>query len=93
MAPAGELLRGEWESLMVALDFEYDNGYGGQNFFGVIWYEDGAWSSAENTMVLNGGNIMPRRIYRKNLNPKIKAPFGAFSYAAVGLAEIVPVLR
>lgn len=30
---------------MVALDFEYHNGYGGQNFFGVIWYEDGTWSS------------------------------------------------
>lgn len=37
--------REEWESLMVALDFEYHNGYGGQNLFGVIWYEDGTWSS------------------------------------------------
>ena len=37
--------RGEWESLMAALDFEYHNGHGIQNFFGVIWYEDGTWSS------------------------------------------------
>jgi len=26
------------------LDFDYDNGYGGQNLFGTIWYEDGTWS-------------------------------------------------
>lgn len=37
--------RREWESLMVALDFEYHNGYDCQNLFGVIWYEDGTWSS------------------------------------------------
>lgn len=37
--------RREWETLMDSLDFEYHNGYGGQNLFGVIWYEDGTWSS------------------------------------------------
>lgn len=37
--------RREWEALMRSLDFEYDNGYGGQNLFGIIWYEDGTWSS------------------------------------------------
>lgn len=26
------------------LDFEYDNGYGAQHLYGVIWYEDGTWS-------------------------------------------------
>ena len=26
------------------IDFEYDSGYGGQNLFGTIWYEDGTWS-------------------------------------------------
>lgn len=26
------------------LDFEYDNGFGGQELFGFIWYKDGTWS-------------------------------------------------
>lgn len=26
------------------LDFNYDCGYGGQELFGNIWYEDGSWS-------------------------------------------------
>lgn len=26
------------------LDFLYDNGYGGQELYGTIWYEDGTWS-------------------------------------------------
>lgn len=26
------------------LDFEYDDGYGSQELFGTIWYEDGSWS-------------------------------------------------
>lgn len=26
------------------LDFEYDNGFGGQELFGYIWYKDGTWS-------------------------------------------------
>ena len=27
------------------IDFEYDNGFGCQELFGTIWYEDGTWSS------------------------------------------------
>jgi len=26
------------------LNFEYDNGYGGQELLGTIWFEDGAWA-------------------------------------------------
>jgi hypothetical protein len=26
------------------LDFCYDNGYGGQELYGTIWYTDGTWS-------------------------------------------------
>jgi hypothetical protein len=26
------------------LNFEYDNGYGGQEIHGTIWYTDGSWS-------------------------------------------------
>mgnify|MGYP000630626643 CR=1 FL=1 len=32
------------ETEVIDLDFEYDSGYGGQNLFGTIWYEDGTWS-------------------------------------------------
>lgn len=27
-----------------SLDFEYDNGYGSQELYGNIWFEDGAWA-------------------------------------------------
>jgi len=31
-------------AFLFSLDFKYDNGYGGQNLFGTIWYEDGTFS-------------------------------------------------
>lgn len=30
---------------ILALDFDYDSGYGGQELFGHIWYADGTWSN------------------------------------------------
>lgn len=36
--------REEWTQFLTDLDFEYDNGYGGQRLFGTIWYSDGTWS-------------------------------------------------
>ena len=36
---AGTLLE-----VLPLLDFEYDNGYGGQELFGNVWYADGTWS-------------------------------------------------
>lgn len=32
------------EDFLSMLDFDYDNGYGGQEVSGFIWYEDGTWS-------------------------------------------------
>lgn len=34
----------EWNGFLTDIDFEYDSGYGGQNLFGTIWYQDGTWS-------------------------------------------------
>jgi hypothetical protein len=34
----------EWNEFLNKLDFEYDSGYGSQELFGTIWYEDGTWS-------------------------------------------------
>ena len=34
----------EYNAFIESLDFEYDNGYGGQELFGTIWYTDGTWS-------------------------------------------------
>lgn len=34
----------EYMNFLCALNFEYDDGYGGQNLFGTIWYTDGSWS-------------------------------------------------
>lgn len=35
----------DYEEFLESLDYEYDNGYGGQELYGIIWYEDGTWSS------------------------------------------------
>ncbi|HGB3193993.1 TPA: hypothetical protein ACIVAT_000644 [Salmonella enterica subsp. enterica serovar Waycross] len=35
----------EFASFINGISQEYDNGYGGQNLFGTIWYSDGTWSS------------------------------------------------
>ena len=37
-------IRGTLPEVLPLLDFEYDNGYGGQELFGNIWYKDGTWS-------------------------------------------------
>jgi hypothetical protein len=34
----------DWSKFLSDIDFNYDSGYGGQNLFGTIWYEDGTWS-------------------------------------------------
>lgn len=34
----------DWDSFLSEIDFEYDDGYGGQELFGTIWYTDGTWS-------------------------------------------------
>ena len=36
-----------YNSFLHALDFEYDDGYGGQELHGTIWYMDGTWSDRE----------------------------------------------
>ncbi len=33
----------EYEQFLKELNFEYSNGYGGQELFGEIWLEDGTW--------------------------------------------------
>ena len=34
----------DWNDFLAKLDFMYDSGYGGQELFATIWYEDGTWS-------------------------------------------------
>lgn len=33
----------EWLKFLTILNFNYDNGYGRQEVFGVVWLTDGAW--------------------------------------------------
>jgi len=33
----------EYDNFLMSLDHEYDDGFGGQNLFGVIFCEDGVW--------------------------------------------------
>ena len=37
----------DFDEFVKSIDFEYNNGYGGQELFGTIWYEDGTWSSRQ----------------------------------------------
>ncbi len=34
----------DYEDFLKSLDFEYNNGYGGQELYGTIWYSDGTYS-------------------------------------------------
>ena len=36
-------LEEELRAFLDSLDFEYDNGYGGQRLFGNVWFADGTW--------------------------------------------------
>lgn len=35
----------DMDEFLSKMDFEYDNGYGGQELFGTIWYVEGSFSS------------------------------------------------
>ncbi len=34
----------QYNSFIESLDFEYDDGYGGQELFGTVWFKDGTWA-------------------------------------------------
>jgi len=34
----------EYNKFLREMDFSYDNGYGGQELFGTIWFKDGTWA-------------------------------------------------
>ena len=34
----------ELEQFKKDIDFEYNNGFGGQELFGTLWFNDGTWS-------------------------------------------------
>lgn len=38
------IIKGTLDEVLPRLDFEYDDGFGGQQLFGYIWYTDGTWS-------------------------------------------------
>ena len=53
----------EWFEFLKLIDVEYDNGYGSQNLYGTIWYEDGTWS--------NRGEYDGSEWWYHNICPKI----------------------
>lgn len=34
----------QYNQFIDSLDFGYDNGYGGQELFGTVWFKDGTWA-------------------------------------------------
>lgn len=40
-----KVFQGTLEEVLPNLDFNYDEGYGGQKLYGNIWYTDGTWST------------------------------------------------
>lgn len=39
--------RDEYLDFLEKINFEYDKNYGCKRLYGIIWYEDGTWSSRE----------------------------------------------
>lgn len=37
-------VKGTLDAVLPQLNFDYDDGYGTQELFGYVWYEDGTWS-------------------------------------------------
>ncbi len=37
----------DWNDFIKSLDFEYDNGFGSQELYGIIWYTNGTWSDRD----------------------------------------------
>jgi hypothetical protein len=35
----------EYDDFLKKLDFSYDNGYGTQMLYGIVWFDNGAWLS------------------------------------------------
>lgn len=35
----------DYEKFLNDIDVEYDNGYGGQELYGTIWFTDGTWAT------------------------------------------------
>ncbi len=36
--------KNDYEAFLKSISFQYDEGYGGQELFGTIWYKDGSFS-------------------------------------------------
>lgn len=41
------VIKGDLDTVLPLLDFEYDSGFGSQNLYGYIWYTDGTWSERD----------------------------------------------
>lgn len=53
---------------LAEIDRNYNNGWGGQELYGTIWYTDGkTWSERGSMMVLNGGSSAKYRRLHQNL--------------------------
>ena len=37
----------EYSEFLKSLDFEYNSGYGTQELFGVVWFDDGTWAERD----------------------------------------------
>lgn len=37
----------EFDRFLDDLNFEYDNGYGGQELYGTLWFTDGTWATRD----------------------------------------------
>jgi hypothetical protein len=60
----------EWNEFLKKLDFGYNSGYGGQELFGTIWYEDGTWSVI-NTCARVGSTMSCSEWYEYHICPEI----------------------
>jgi hypothetical protein len=80
--PNASILTTGWDeadfaAFLESLDFEYDDGYGTQELFGNIWYEDGSWSEREEydgseCWVYKSSPPIPAKLIRKDKEREAK---------------------
>jgi hypothetical protein len=67
----------DFEKFLDTIDFDYDEGYGSQELFGMIWFKDGTWSERQEYDGAESWDYkrcpdIPKELIRKDKEREIK---------------------